>query len=46
MFKFTGIMLGTDNPERLTEFYKKVLGEPTWLLPDRKPDAGHAGDVS
>lgn len=37
MFKFTGIMLGTDNPERLTEFYKKVLGEPTWR------DSGYVG---
>jgi len=29
MLKMTNLLLGTDNPERLVEFYTKVLGEPT-----------------
>ena len=29
MLKMTSLLLGTDNPERLVEFYTKVLGEPT-----------------
>jgi len=29
VLKMTNLLLGTDNPERLVEFYAKVLGEPT-----------------
>lgn len=29
MLKMTSLLLGTDNPERLAEFYTKLLGEPT-----------------
>jgi predicted enzyme related to lactoylglutathione lyase len=28
MLKMTNLLLGTDNPERLVEFYTKVLGDP------------------
>ena len=28
MLKMTSLLLGTDNPESLVEFYTKVLGEP------------------
>ena len=28
--KLTGILIGSDDPARLVEFYKKVLGEPGW----------------
>jgi predicted enzyme related to lactoylglutathione lyase len=28
MLKMTNLLLGSDNPERLVEFYAKVLGEP------------------
>lgn len=28
--KFTGVMLGTDNPKKLGDFYTKVLGKPDW----------------
>jgi predicted enzyme related to lactoylglutathione lyase len=31
MLKMTNLLLGTDNPERLVEFYKKVLGEPAMI---------------
>ena len=24
------ILIGSDNPERLTEYYTRVLGDPTW----------------
>ncbi len=30
MLKLTGIMLGSDDPKALSEFYSKVLGPPTW----------------
>ena len=29
MLKLINLLLGTDNPERLVEFYTKVLGAPT-----------------
>jgi len=29
MLRMVNLLLGTDNPERLAEFYTKVLGEPT-----------------
>jgi predicted enzyme related to lactoylglutathione lyase len=25
-----GIMIGSDDPKRLTEYYTKILGKPTW----------------
>jgi predicted enzyme related to lactoylglutathione lyase len=28
--KFRGIMLGSDNPKALGEFYTKIFGEPGW----------------
>ena len=28
--KLSGILIGSENPERLVEFYKRVLGEPGW----------------
>jgi catechol 2,3-dioxygenase-like lactoylglutathione lyase family enzyme len=28
--KFSGVMIGSDNPDRLGAFYTKVLGEPGW----------------
>jgi predicted enzyme related to lactoylglutathione lyase len=28
MLKLSNVMIGTDNPERLVEFYTRVLGEP------------------
>ncbi|HEY1825942.1 MAG TPA: VOC family protein [Acidimicrobiales bacterium] len=28
--KFSGAMIGSDNPERLAAFYVQVLGEPGW----------------
>lgn len=30
MLNLTTTMLGSENPERLVEFYKKVLGEPAF----------------
>lgn len=35
--KLTGILIGSDNPQRLVEFYKQVLGEPGW---DEAPYTG------
>ncbi len=35
--KLTGILIGSDDPARLVEFYKKVLGEPGW---DEAPYTG------
>lgn len=32
--KIGGVMLGSDNPGRLGEFYTKVLGEPGWHKDD------------
>jgi len=29
MLKFSNLLIGTENPEPLVDFYKKVLGEPT-----------------
>jgi len=40
MLKITNLLLGTDNPERLVEFYTKVLGEPTMS------DGGYSGWVT
>ena len=28
--KFSGILIGTDDPGRLTKFYEGLFGEPTW----------------
>jgi predicted enzyme related to lactoylglutathione lyase len=28
--KFTGVLIGSDNPERLKEYYTKLFGKPTW----------------
>jgi predicted enzyme related to lactoylglutathione lyase len=28
--KFSGVMIGSDDPDRLGAFYTKVLGEPGW----------------
>lgn len=28
--KLSGILIGSSDPERLVEFYKRVLGEPGW----------------
>ena len=30
MLNFNSIMIGTDDPKGLTDFYTKVLGKPTW----------------
>jgi predicted enzyme related to lactoylglutathione lyase len=30
MLKMGWVMIGTDEPKTLVDFYKKVLGEPTW----------------
>jgi predicted enzyme related to lactoylglutathione lyase len=27
---FNGILIGSEDPARLTDYYRKVLGEPTW----------------
>ena len=35
--KLSGILIGSDNPQRLVEFYKRVLGEPGW---DEAPYTG------
>ena len=35
--KLAGVLLGSDNPARLVEFYKRVLGEPAW---DEAPYTG------
>lgn len=34
MLNFTSIMIGTDNPKKLGEFYTKVLGKPQWAEGD------------
>ena len=28
--KFSGVMIGSEDPKKLGEFYKKVLGDPVW----------------
>ena len=28
--QFNGILIGSDQPERLADFYRKVLGDPGW----------------
>lgn len=28
--KFYGVMIGSEDPQRLAEFYTKVLGKPAW----------------
>jgi predicted enzyme related to lactoylglutathione lyase len=28
--KFSGVMIGTEQPKKLADFYRKVLGKPTW----------------
>ncbi|HKY52439.1 MAG TPA: VOC family protein [Candidatus Limnocylindria bacterium] len=28
--KFSGIMIGTENPQRLKDYYSKLFGKPTW----------------
>ena len=28
--KLSGVLIGSDDPQRLVEFYKRVLGEPGW----------------
>ncbi len=30
MLKLSGVMVGSDNPKALGEFYEKVLGKPEW----------------
>lgn len=30
MLKWAAVMLGSDNPDKLAEFYKKVFGDPMW----------------
>ncbi len=32
--KLTGVMLGTEDPKKLGEFYTKILGEPGWQQDD------------
>ena len=32
--KLSGVMLNSENPTRLAEFYTKVLGEPSWQQGD------------
>jgi predicted enzyme related to lactoylglutathione lyase len=27
---FTGILIGSDNPDRLVEYYTRILGDPGW----------------
>jgi predicted enzyme related to lactoylglutathione lyase len=27
---FNGILIGSDDPKRLTDYYRRVFGEPTW----------------
>ena len=27
---FNGILIGSENPERLTEYYSKLFGKPQW----------------
>jgi hypothetical protein len=34
--KFSGILIGSENPTRLKEYYTKLFGKPTW-------DEGEAG---
>jgi predicted enzyme related to lactoylglutathione lyase len=34
---FNNILIGTDDPERLVEYYSKLFGEPTWS------DGGYSG---
>jgi len=28
--KFSGILIGSEDPQRLTEYYTKLFGEPNW----------------
>lgn len=28
--KFNGILLGSENPQNLADFYTKILGQPSW----------------
>jgi predicted enzyme related to lactoylglutathione lyase len=37
MLKFTGVMLGSEQPKVLVDFYTQVLGTPTW------EDTGYTG---
>jgi len=37
MLNLTTVMLGSEDPKRLSEFYSKVLGEPGW------EDSGYTG---
>lgn len=30
MLKWAAVMLGSNNPDKLAEFYKKVFGDPMW----------------
>ena len=30
--KFSGILIGTDNPQRLKDYYTKLFGKPTWEM--------------
>ena len=34
---FNSIMIGTENPQRLADFYTKLFGEPAWA------DGGYTG---
>jgi predicted enzyme related to lactoylglutathione lyase len=29
-FKFSGILIGTEDPKRLKDYYSKLFGKPTW----------------
>ena len=29
-FKLSGILIGTDDPKRLKDYYTKIFGKPTW----------------
>ena len=35
--KFSGILIGSEDPKRLAEYYTKLFGEPTWS------DGGYTG---
>ena len=52
--QFSGILVGTDDPERLTDYYRKVFGEPqyddgsfaTWIFGSGSISIGAHSEVS
>jgi predicted enzyme related to lactoylglutathione lyase len=52
--QFSGILIGTDDPKRLTDYYRKVFGEPayedggysTWMFGGASLSIGAHSEVS